>query len=110
MPKLHEAWPGKNRFCFGCCITGPLADCGPNLCWYVCSIGVLIPFSIFITGHLWVEVTPALPILFYLSLIFTTIFYNLVSCTDPGIIPRKPYLLLHGRAEQRQQYVYNNEP
>ena len=89
MPKLYEAWPGSNRFYCNYCITGPIRDCAANSCWYVCAIIVLILYSIFIVGVVWEKVTPALPILFYLSVIITTLFLNLTSCTDPGIIPRK---------------------
>jgi hypothetical protein len=46
-------------------------------------------------------VTPALPIIFYLSVILTTIFYNLTACTDPGIIPRRPILEFLNRDEHK---------
>jgi hypothetical protein len=92
MPFLYETWPGDNRFCCGCLIAGPLRDCAANSCWYVCALISLIPVSIFITPSVW-NVSPALSILFYLSIAFTTFFLNLTSCTDPGIVPRKPYLI-----------------
>lgn len=46
MPKLHEAWPGTNRFCCGL-ITGPLKDFFANMCFYTCALVVIIPYSIF---------------------------------------------------------------
>lgn len=92
MPFLYEIWPGRNRFCCGACITGPKADCGASLCWYICSGMGIILFSIFIVGKVWTSVTPVLPILLLLCLTVTTIFYNLTACTDPGIIPRRPVL------------------
>jgi hypothetical protein len=92
MAKLFEVWPGKNRFFCGCCITGSLKDCGANTCWYICALIVVILYCIFILTNVWNNVTPALPIIFFLSVITTTIFLNLTSCTDPGIIPRRPIL------------------
>jgi hypothetical protein len=92
MPQLHEIWPGRNRFCCGKCLTGPVSDCGPNLCWYGCAGVVAILFCIFILGRVWYEVTPALPVILFLCILITTILYNLTACTDPGIIPRRPIL------------------
>jgi CHASE2 domain-containing sensor protein len=69
-----------------------MKDCGPNACWYVCSLIVVVLFCIFVIKQVWINVTPALPILFFLSVITTTVFLNLTSCTDPGIIPRRPLL------------------
>jgi hypothetical protein len=92
MPKLHQVWPGSNRFYGGVCITGPIQDCAANSCWYVCAIIVLVLYSLFVLQGVWRNATPALPILFYLEAVVTTIFLNLTSCTDPGIIPRKPIL------------------
>ncbi len=92
MPKLFEIWPGRNRFCCGRCMTGPAADCGPNLCWYICALIVVVIYSVLMLGSVWQRATPALPIIFYLAVILTTIFHILTACTDPGIIPRRPIL------------------
>lgn len=91
MPLISSSWPGTNRFCLGCLIAGPLADFAANSCWYGCAIITIIPISIFITPEVW-KITPVLPILFYLIILLTTIFLNLTGCTDPGIIPRRPYI------------------
>ena len=69
-----------------------MADCGPNLCWYICALVALVLMSIFVFGKVWREATPALPIIFCLCVIFTTVFYNLTAFTDPGIIPRRAIL------------------
>ena len=90
MPKLYEAWPGTNRFCCGM-VTGPINDFCANICFYICVVGVVIPYSIFMLEQIW-NVSPAIPILFFFSVALTTLFLNLTSCTDPGIIPRKPFL------------------
>lgn len=50
MPKLYKAWPSKNRFLPCGCITGPKGDFFANMCFYVCAIGVVIPYAIFILG------------------------------------------------------------
>jgi hypothetical protein len=91
MPKLHEAWPGGNRFCLSCCVTGPAKDTPGLVCIYICQIGMLVPFSIIMLQTNW-NITPALPILFYSSSFFFNVFLLLTACTDPGIIPRKPFL------------------
>ena len=73
-------------------MTGPAADCGPNLSWYICAVVVIVLLSVFVFSKVWNDVTPALPIIFFLCVIFTTVFYNLTACSDPGIIPRKAIL------------------
>ena len=96
MPYLYHVWPGRNQFLCKTFMVGPAADCGPNLCWYICAALVVILYSLFVLPTIWEKVTPALAIIFYLSVIFTTIFYNLTACTDPGIIPRRPILEYYG--------------
>jgi hypothetical protein len=91
MPFLHEVWPGTNKFYCGCCISGSFKDIFASLCWYGSAAIAVIMLSIFVVGKVW-EVTPVLPILFYALVAFTTIMLNLTACTDPGIIPRKPFL------------------
>lgn len=92
MPLLLTIWPGKNRFYCGCCITGPIQDCPASLCWYICALMILAIYSAFILRPIWINVTPALPIIFLLSIAVTTVFHSLTACTDPGIIPRRPIL------------------
>lgn len=91
MKKIKDLWPGRNRFMCGCTVAGPISDCAANSCWYITALAALVLVSIFVTPNAW-KVTPALPILFYLTIIFTTLFLNLTGCTDPGIIPRRPFL------------------
>ncbi len=91
MPALHESWPGTNRFCCGCAVAGPLADWAANAYWYACVIIAVVPISIFVTPEVW-KLSPALPLLFYFTIVITTLFLNLTGCTDPGIIPRRPYI------------------
>lgn len=91
MPKLHEVWPGNNQFRCSCCISGPAREIGGILYIYFCLIAISVPFSIFIVAPTW-RVTPALPILYFLCAIAMQIFLFLTSCTDPGIIPRRPFL------------------
>jgi hypothetical protein len=91
MPRLYHAWPGRNRFLPCGCIFGPVGDTCANFYVYGCFIATLIPYCIFILPKLW-EKSPAIPILFILALVFTVLFLNLTQCTDPGFIPRRPYL------------------
>lgn len=105
MRQLHEVWPGRNRFLFGKCISGPASDCGPNLCWHVCATIIVVLYSALVLAKVWADATPALPIFFYLSVIVTTIFYHLTACTDPGIIPRRP-ILEHLSSERNRLYLY----
>ena len=91
MPYLHEAWPGNNNFCCGCCFSGPASQYGGIVYIYVCSLGILIPFCIFILSTTW-NVTPALPILLFICLILMTFFLFMTACTDPGVIPKRPFL------------------
>lgn len=91
MPFLHDSWPGTNRFLIGYAIAGPISDCAANACWYICALFALIPVSIFVTPEVW-NVSPVLPIIFYFTIALTTLFHILTGCTDPGIIPRRPYL------------------
>lgn len=92
MPKLYETWPGTNRFLPCGCTIGPAGDMCANLCIYVCMLGALIPYCIFMLPKIW-KASPALPIVFLVSLAATVLFLNLTQCSDPGIIPRRPYLL-----------------
>lgn len=91
MTKLYEVWPGRNRFLGFGCITGPTRDFFANLVFYICALAAVIPYSIFMLSKIW-ETSPIIPIIFLLSIIITTVFLNLTSCTDPGIIPRRPFL------------------
>ena len=90
MPKLHEVWPGNNRFCLGG-ISGPLQDLAANAYVYITIIVVVVVTSIFVTGTVW-EVSPILPLAFYVLVLVMLVFLVLTTCTDPGIIPRKPFL------------------
>jgi hypothetical protein len=91
MPKIYEIWPARNRFLCGCCITGPIGDVQGMLCIWCCSLAILIPFCIFVAGDN-LNTAPALPIIFFISIISMFFFLYLTACTDPGIIPKKPFL------------------
>ena len=60
---------------------------------YCCSLGITIPFCVFVVGVNW-EVNPALPILFLLCVALMYFFLYLTSCSNPGIIPKRPFLEL----------------
>jgi hypothetical protein len=79
---------------------GPIRDCPANMVFYCCSIGLLVPFCIFIVRDTW-EVNAVIPVLFFLSLLLTALLLNLTQCTDPGIIPRRPFLERSGGSHRR---------
>lgn len=58
---------------------------------HVCALILLIPYCVFILTDTW-EVTPALPIIFLFIMFCMFLFLYLAACSDPGIIPRKPFL------------------
>lgn len=91
MVQLFEVWPGNNRFFFNRCITGPIRDLFANLVLYICLIAAIIPYMIFMFQEIW-NLSPAIPLLLFLSILVTLFFFNLTSCSDPGIIPRRPFL------------------
>lgn len=91
MGRLYSVWPGRNRFLSCGCIMGPIADTCANFYVYGCFIAALIPYCIFILPIVWV-ISPAIPILFFMAVCSTVLFLSLTQCTDPGIIPRRPYL------------------
>lgn len=93
MVKLHEIWPGNNRFLCGCCLSGPSREIGGIIYIQICVLAIVIPFSIFVVGSN-AEVTPALPIMFLVMVTLMELFLFVTSCTDPGIIPRRPFLIL----------------
>ena len=94
MAKLYEVWTGRNRFCCSCCcgcISGPSSDCPAHIYVYVIFAAVVIPYSIFMFEPIY-KISPAIPILFYLSVAVTFLFLNLTTFTDPGFIPKRPFL------------------
>jgi palmitoyltransferase ZDHHC9/14/18 len=92
MARLCEVWPGNNRFFCRCCVSGPNNQVGGVIYIYVCLLGILVPFGIFVVGPNW-NVTPALPLVLLLCLLAMQLFLFLTACSDPGIIPRRPFLL-----------------
>ncbi len=53
MPKLYNAWPGRNRFLPFGCIFGPASDSCANVYIYACFLIVLIPYCIWILPTMW---------------------------------------------------------
>lgn len=92
MARLYDAWPGTNRFLRFGCIMGPLKDFCANMYFYACVVIVLVPYGIWMFRSIW-NISPVIPLLFFGAIAITTVFLNLTQCTDPGIIPRRPFLL-----------------
>jgi hypothetical protein len=92
MPALHEAWPGNNRFFCGCCVTGPGKDSAGLIFIYFCLVSMMTTYTVFIFQTNW-AISPVLPVLYYASCLTFNVFILLTSCSDPGIIPRRPFLM-----------------
>ena len=105
MTKLHELWNGNNRF-LGCGITGPAKDLAANICVYITTVGATLAVSIWVTPTVW-NITPVLPIALYIMVFFLIMFLILTSFTDPGIIPKKPFL--SEGIERHQKYLFPPE-
>ena len=88
--RAYTMWPTENTFCcWGFCMTGPEADCSPNMCAWMM---VLLPMVIFF--YLWEDVLEesSRPALCAVSACFvsTIVWFLATSFTDPGIIARNP--------------------
>jgi len=94
MVKLYEVWPGNNRFLCGCCVSGPGREIGGIIYIQICVLAIVIPFSIFLVNSN-AQITVALPIVFFVLLALMEVFLIITSCSDPGIIPRRPFLALN---------------
>lgn len=91
MPKIFEIWPGNNRFYCNWCITGPSRDLPGMIVLNLTSFTIIIVYSVFMVSDN-SQITPALPIIFYTSFVLMQIFLFMAACSDPGIIPRKPFV------------------
>ena len=101
--RAYTMWPTENTFCcWGFCMTGPEADCSPNMCAWMM---VLLPMVIFF--YLWEDVLEesSRPALYAVSACFvsTIVWFLATSFTDPGIIARNPDPLAR---EQPQPPLY----
>lgn len=92
MPLIADIWPSKNCISLGCCISGPGDQWYGSLCYYVSAALCIAVVSAIATPLVWVEVSPLLPLAFYICVILTGVFLNLTACSDPGIIPRRPFI------------------
>lgn len=92
--RLWQIWPGRNRFAFdGRFICGPADDLGAQLiviALFVFGGGVYCTYLIkhFLEGGL--ILMPVMTIILFLLAI---IMYVIVHVSDPGIVPRKVFLL-----------------
>jgi hypothetical protein len=80
---LKDIWPGKNRFPFGRCITGPSTDIPYNACAWISIILISSLYFAFL-GLFLLQQSPILLTINILFLIFTISFKILTSFTDPG--------------------------
>ena len=88
MVRHYTVFPTKNTFCcWGFCMTGPVADVGPNGCAW---ISILLPMAIFsaLWGERLVQTSPLLLGAVWTCFASTILSLLVVSFTDPGILPR----------------------
>jgi palmitoyltransferase ZDHHC9/14/18 len=72
-----------------------------NAYYYCCLIVVMVPYYIFVAPDVWNNVSPVLPIATTVSVLFTLLSILLTSFTDPGIIPRRAFLMLDPVANEK---------
>jgi hypothetical protein len=88
--RLFNVWPAFNRFyCGGKVLTGPTRDMPLNICVWCTLLAISGVFFGVAAPTLWVNNSPAIPVLCAVMLIVTCTFLIMTSCMDPGIIPRK---------------------
>ena len=88
--RLWEFWPGNNQFYLsGLVMLGPRSDRWHVSFTWLLFLGVTICYFVNVVPYLWIEVTPALPLLTTVLLFNCLVFMLLTMLVDPGIIPRK---------------------
>mmetsp|Transcript_71995 Transcript_71995/g.168589 ORF Transcript_71995/g.168589 Transcript_71995/m.168589 type:complete len:312 (-) Transcript_71995:214-1149(-) len=94
----YQVWPGNVIFCCrGRCITA--YPSGPAVCaWSF----ILVPCGIYtiFAERLWQEWFPVVPIAAALMFFVTTMLLCLTCCSDPGIIPRRKFILQAGMEKE----------
>lgn len=90
---IASIWEGSNRFLFdGRLVTGPPEDIPAQL---FVAVLFIVPLSVYLKAFLkdlW-EISPLFPLSFFAGYLLTVVFYFATSLTDPGILPRKDYIL-----------------
>lgn len=94
---LYKIWPTNNLICcFGNCMIGPFCgeeDFSANGCTWLVIIGLTSFFLVFCVKTIYNDY-------FYFFIMYMCSFLLLsfcllcTQCSDPGIIPRKPFLKL----------------
>lgn len=103
--RVYETWPGKNRFwCGGRCVSGPWGDIPPQFC----ALGLItLGTGAYVVGpgHTFIQQSDKdwkyalLPACFALNWLMMILCYLATHLSDPGIIPRRSYLLKALRGE-----------
>lgn len=88
--RLWEVWPGNNQFCLdGRIMVGPKGDRWFVAFTWVLFLGITVCYFVNVVPYLWIELTPALPLLTSVLLFNCLVFMTLTTTVDPGIIPRR---------------------
>eukprot|EP01091_Cochliopodium_minus_P006921 TRINITY_DN16880_c0_g1_i1.p1 TRINITY_DN16880_c0_g1~~TRINITY_DN16880_c0_g1_i1.p1 ORF type:complete len:211 (-),score=34.12 TRINITY_DN16880_c0_g1_i1:263-895(-) len=87
---LHRVFPSNNKFYFcGKFITGP--DIPLFLFSFMMMFIPSILYFIFVAPYLWVK-SPVYPIIYAVLFFCTNVFQLIATYSDPGIIPRDPFI------------------
>lgn len=87
---LWKVWPGNNAFyCNGKVIAGSRkSSLVVHLVWLTLLAHTALYFA-FIAPYLWTDISPILPILSAFLNVWCYVMTAVVSCSDPGILPRR---------------------
>mmetsp|Transcript_123499 Transcript_123499/g.349072 ORF Transcript_123499/g.349072 Transcript_123499/m.349072 type:complete len:332 (-) Transcript_123499:94-1089(-) len=107
---IYKVWRASNRFHFwGTCMTGGVDEtgcCGFPVIAALAWLLILVPSAIYLSIFSWVSEkwSPLMPVAMLLLFAGTVVLLLLTSCSDPGVIPRRP-IVLSMRREDRELLV-----
>lgn len=106
LKRVYEIWPGKNRFWFGGrLISGPWKDISAQFCVFCMIIFGAAVYYIYIIHNFLKGLKILLPISFTINLIAVLFLYFMTHWTDPGIIPRRKFLMVPGLINRNKEHI-----
>jgi hypothetical protein len=90
--KIYELWPSKNQFFFSKFMTGPKSDIPSNYIPIVSVLALAVYYCFRIVPVIWGSLS-VLVVSSITSFLINLILIIVTTFTDPGIIPRRPFLL-----------------
>lgn len=102
--RAYTQWPGANRaVCGGRLLTGPYRDTCLNLFTWVAICGVSTLFFATSAKTLWNQVSPVLVLIVAASWLLTVVLLAITQFSDPGVLPREPYVRLIEHTVRRSE-------